>query len=203
MSRFSRPLGLAALVLLVSGAPALAQSSASDASSLSSSAMDMSGMADMSMSGMSDMSILPSMSSSEAPLAAPPPLSAPPQPSLSSSEMASSSEAAVPVVPSVPPGPPINLYAFTTPTHMSPAVIGALPRIYVPNRVSGTVTVIDPIKLKVVGTFRVGLSTQHVVPSWDLKTLYVTNDGNGYPHRGSLTPIDPTTGRWWDRSASG
>ena len=29
----------------------------------------------------------------------------------------------------------------------------------------------------------------------DLKTLYVTNDGNNYPHRGSLTAIDPTTGR--------
>ena len=74
-------------------------------------------------------------------------------------------------------------------------MIGALPRIYVPNRVSGTVTVIDPIKLKVVGTFRVGFSPQHVVPSWDLKTLYVTNDGNGYPHRGSLTAIDPNTAR--------
>ncbi len=145
------------------------------------------------MSGMSEMSMSSSMSSSEALLAAPPPLSAPPLPS--SSELASSSEAAVPVVPPVPPGPPINLYAFTTPTHMSPAVIGALPRIYVPNRVSGTVTVIDPIKLKVVGTFRVGFSPQHVVPSWDLKTLYVTNDGNGYPHRGSLTAIDPNTAR--------
>ena len=33
---------------------------------------------------------------------------------------------------------------------------------------------IDPATLKVVNTFKVGLYPQHVVPSWDLKTLYVT-----------------------------
>ena len=38
--------------------------------------------------------------------------------------------------------------------------------------------------------FAVGALPQHVVPSYDLKTLYVTNDvGN------SLTPIDPRTAR--------
>jgi len=97
-----------------------------------------------------------------------------------------------------PPAPwlsPINLYAHTRSTDLSPTVAGALPRIYVPNRVSGTVSVIDPATLKVVGRFRVGFSPQHVVPSWDMKTLYVTNDGNDYPKRGSLTPIDAMTGR--------
>jgi DNA-binding beta-propeller fold protein YncE len=35
---------------------------------------------------------------------------------------------------------------------------------------------------------------QHIVPSWDLKTLWVTNNGlRGL--EGSLTPIDPRTGR--------
>ena len=37
-----------------------------------------------------------------------------------------------------------------------------------------------------------GHEPQHVVPSWDLRTLYVTAD---QPGRGSLTPIDPRTGR--------
>ena len=194
MSRFAFPLGLAALAILVSVAPALAQSSASDAAIVSSSAMEMSGMS------MSEMSMAPSsaLSSSVAPLSVPAPLSAP---SLASSEMspssAPSSEAAASPssAEATPSGPPVNVYAYTGPTNMSPAVLDALPRIYVPNRVSGTVTVIDPTKMKVVGTFRVGFSPQHVVPSWDLKTLYVTNDGNNYPHRGSLTAIDPTTGR--------
>ncbi len=41
----------------------------------------------------------------------------------------------------------------------------------------------------IVEHFAVGGLPQHVVPAWDLKTLYVTNDrGN------SLTPIDPRTG---------
>src|SRR5207237_1493282 len=50
--------------------------------------------------------------------------------------------------------------------------------------------VIDPRTFKVVEHFAVGALPQHVVPAWDLKTLYVTNDvGN------SLTTIDPRTGR--------
>ena len=49
----------------------------------------------------------------------------------------------------------------------------------------------------VVDHFAVGSLPQHVVPSWDLKTLYVTNDrGN------TLTPIDPTTGNPAPRSRS-
>jgi YVTN family beta-propeller protein len=66
----------------------------------------------------------------------------------------------------------------------------ALPRVYVPNSESGTVDVIDPATYKVVDSFRVGTLPQHVVPSYDLAHLYVTNDvGN------SLTEIDPRTAR--------
>ncbi len=66
----------------------------------------------------------------------------------------------------------------------------ARPLIYVPNSGSDTVDVIDPHTFRVVEHFAVGGLPQHVVPSWDLRTLYVTNDtGN------SLTPIDPRTGR--------
>jgi DNA-binding beta-propeller fold protein YncE len=38
------------------------------------------------------------------------------------------------------------------------------------------------------------LNPQHVVPSWDLKTLWVTNNAEGTPD-GTLTPIDPNTGK--------
>ena len=53
---------------------------------------------------------------------------------------------------------------------------------------------IDPNTLKVVDQFAVGRSPQHVVPAWDLRTLWVANnDERG--HSGSLTPIDPRTGK--------
>ena len=63
-------------------------------------------------------------------------------------------------------------------------------RIYVPNSESNTVSVINPQTYRVIGQFPVGALPQHVVPSYDLKTLWVNNDeGN------SLTPINPATGR--------
>ena len=66
----------------------------------------------------------------------------------------------------------------------------ARPYVYVPNSTSGTVDVIDQRTFKVVEHFAVGSLPQHVVPAWDLKTLYVTNDlGN------TLTPINPNTGK--------
>jgi YVTN family beta-propeller protein len=65
-----------------------------------------------------------------------------------------------------------------------------LPRIYVPNSGSDTVDVIDPATYKVVDHFAVGHQPQHVVPSWDGKTLWVLNDLGD-----SLTKIDPITGK--------
>ena len=83
-----------------------------------------------------------------------------------------------------------NVYAADRVGNFSPAVQGALPYVYVPNSDSGTVDVIDQRTFKVVSHFAVGALPQHVVPAWDLKTLYVTNDlGN------SLTPINPRTGK--------
>ncbi|HEX9445832.1 MAG TPA: YncE family protein, partial [Candidatus Binatia bacterium] len=58
----------------------------------------------------------------------------------------------------------------------------------------GDVSVIDPATLKVVDRFKVGVHPQHIVPSWDLKTLWVNNNAEGRPD-GSLTPIDPLTGK--------
>ena len=101
----------------------------------------------------------------------------------------------VETVPGMPPVPdPANLYSEIRSDKLSPAVAGALPRIYVPNRQGNDVTVIDPATMKVVDRFAVGINPQHVVPSWDLKTLWVTNNAEGRPD-GSLTPIDPATGK--------
>jgi len=92
-----------------------------------------------------------------------------------------------------PAPPPVNIYSQTTAGHMSPATAGALPRVYVPSRSSNSVSVIDTVTLKEVDRFPVGSKPQHVVPSWDLKTLWVANNGTGT--NGSLTPIDPTTAK--------
>jgi YVTN family beta-propeller protein len=102
---------------------------------------------------------------------------------------------AVETVPGMPPvTDPANLYSETRTDKMSPAVANALPRVYVPNLKSNDVYVIDPATFKVVDKFKVGINPQHIVPSWDLKTLWVTNNAEGRTD-GSLTPIDPTTGK--------
>lgn len=98
----------------------------------------------------------------------------------------------VPGMPEVPD--PNNLYSETAADRMSSAVAGALERVYVPNRAANTVSVIDPATLKVIATFKVGINPQHVVPSWDLRKLWVANNAEGRTD-GSLTPIDPKTGK--------
>ncbi|MEU9979339.1 YncE family protein [Streptomyces sp. NPDC051014] len=97
----------------------------------------------------------------------------------------------VDVLPGMPPVlDPHDVYAADRPGNLSPVVKDFPSRIYVPNTNSDTVTVIDPKTYRVMETIRVGRQPQHVVPSWDLKTLWVNNDlGN------SLTPVDPRTGR--------
>ncbi|RCG33163.1 hypothetical protein DQ384_01610 [Sphaerisporangium album] len=83
-----------------------------------------------------------------------------------------------------------DVYANDRPGMLSPEVAKFPSRVYVPNSESGTVSVIDPKTYKVIREFPVGRRPQHVVPSWDLKTLWVNNnDGN------TLTPIDPVSGR--------
>jgi DNA-binding beta-propeller fold protein YncE len=83
-----------------------------------------------------------------------------------------------------------NVYAADGAGMLQGAARLARPLVYVPNSGSDTVDVIDPSSFRIVGHFQVGGLPQHVVPSYDLKTLYVTNDtGN------SLTTIDPRTGK--------
>jgi len=61
--------------------------------------------------------------------------------------------------------------------------------VYAPDSQGNGVYVIDPRTYRVIRYIETGAVVQHVVPAWDLKTLYATNDiGN------SLTPINPETG---------
>ena len=103
--------------------------------------------------------------------------------------------AQIQTVPGMPPVPdPQNLYSETGADKLSAAVAGHLERIYVPHVLSNDVYVIDPASFKVVDRFKVGLNPQHVVPAWDLQTLWVTNNAER-TMKGSLTPIDPKTGK--------
>lgn len=103
--------------------------------------------------------------------------------------------APVAAVPGMPPVvDALNLYSEIGSTKLSAAVAKDLERIYVPNLRSNDVSVIDPATMKVVDRFKVGLSPQHVIPSWDLRTLWVANNAERQ-ETGSLTPIDPLTGK--------
>src|SRR5205807_3697593 len=77
----------------------------------------------------------------------------------------------------LPAADPVNVYSETGAGRWSAVVEGALPRVYVPNVRSNEVYVIDPEKLAVIDRFRVGTMPQHIVPSWDLKTLWVNDNG--------------------------
>jgi DNA-binding beta-propeller fold protein YncE len=82
-----------------------------------------------------------------------------------------------------------DVYAADRAGHLSAVARRARPLIYVPDSASDMVQEINPRTYRIVRQFRVGAVPQHVVPSYDLRTLWVTNDiGN------SLTPINPRTG---------
>jgi len=89
-----------------------------------------------------------------------------------------------------PPVARADVYAAGRPGRLAPQVRGDPARVYVPNSKSNTVDVVDQRTGRIVAHFATGALPQHVTPSWDLRTLWVTNDeGN------SLTPIDPRSGR--------
>jgi len=85
---------------------------------------------------------------------------------------------------------PKDIYAADRPGALSPTVKGFPSLIYVPNSDSNTVDVIDPATMKIVEHFPVGHQPQHIVPSWDLKAPYATDDLSN-----DLIPIDPATGK--------
>lgn len=83
-----------------------------------------------------------------------------------------------------------NIYAYANANMLAETVRNALWRVYVPNSLDSTISVIDPITYTVVDTFKTGKLPEHVVPSYDLKTLWILNEkGN------TVTPIDPLTAK--------
>lgn len=119
-----------------------------------------------------------------------------PSPSSSTTEAPTTTSAAPspfgPPLEGMPPVPdPQNIYAARD--SLADVVKDDRHLVYVPNSEDNTVSVIDPEQMKVIDTFPVGQEPQHVVPSYDLQTLYVNSD---MPlDAGSLTPIDPNTGQ--------
>ena len=101
----------------------------------------------------------------------------------------------VQTVPGMPPVvDPQNLYSEIVAGKMSPALADHRELVYVPHVQSNDVYVIDPKTYTVIDKYKVGLNPQHVVPSWDMQTLWVTNNAERTT-KGSLTPIDPKTGK--------
>lgn len=89
-----------------------------------------------------------------------------------------------------PPRSAKDVYAADHAGALSDAVARDPARVYVPETNSDAVDVIDQRSFRIVKRIPVGHQPQHVTPSWDLKTLWVSNDlGN------SLTAIDPRTSR--------
>jgi YVTN family beta-propeller protein len=85
-----------------------------------------------------------------------------------------------------------NIYSAATANNFSPAVAGARNLVYVPDNDSHDVYVIDPNTFTVIDKFPGGNEPQHVVPSYDMRTLYVAAD---MVPGGSITPVDPVTGK--------
>jgi YVTN family beta-propeller protein len=84
----------------------------------------------------------------------------------------------------------VNVYAHDGAGRIQGAARTAKALVYVPNTLSDTLQVIDPRTYKVIARYPTGREPQHVVPSWDLRTLWVNDDlGN------DLVPVNPRTGR--------
>src|SRR5581483_5567370 len=86
------------------------------------------------------------------------------------------------------PGDPSagGIYAATL-KGIRPDLADIPPRVYVPNEKNASVSVIDPVAMKVIGEIKVGPYPQHVGASPDMTKLYVNDKG--------LTEIDARTGK--------
>src|SRR5690242_3908428 len=84
-----------------------------------------------------------------------------------------------------------DVYAATRPGHLARRVAHEPAYLYVPNSYGAPITtVIDQRTRKVVRVLHTGLLSQHVTPSYDLRTLYVeASDDN------RIDAINPHTGR--------
>ena len=114
--------------------------------------------------------------------------SGPPAPKPGSAATASAT-ASPTAQPTAAPTAATNIYAAAGAGMLAPQARLARSLVYVPNTNSDTVDVIDPRTYRVIRSFRTTATPQHVVPSWDLKTLWVNESGGNH-----LTAIDPRTG---------
>ncbi|HEX5266580.1 MAG TPA: YncE family protein [Acidimicrobiales bacterium] len=104
---------------------------------------------------------------------------------------------AVQTVPGMPPVvDPANIYSQAGAGMLGANARRALPRVYVPDRQTNNVLVIDPTTFKVLEAVPTGVNPQHVVPSYDLSRLWVVNNSEADPDFGTLTPIDPVTAKF-------
>ena len=93
------------------------------------------------------------------------------------------------------PVDPNNVYAGAGAGMFSPAVAGHLYRVYSPNLITGKVDVIDPKTFKLIESLTAIPSPEHIVPSWDLQTLWVSGDITYRGGHADVMPIDPKTGK--------
>jgi DNA-binding beta-propeller fold protein YncE len=98
------------------------------------------------------------------------------------------------VVDGLPGMPPVtdehNVYHATGANMLSDAVRNHRELVYVPHSESGDVWVIDPKTFGVVAKQHAGVEVQHVVPSYDMRTLYATDDIGD-----QILPFDAATGQ--------
>jgi DNA-binding beta-propeller fold protein YncE len=76
------------------------------------------------------------------------------------------------------------------PGALAPGVDEDRPLVYVPHNRSGDVWEIDPATFQVVAKYPAGREIQHVVPGYDMRTLYATDDAGN-----QLLAFDPRTGQ--------
>lgn len=103
---------------------------------------------------------------------------------------------AIDTVPGMPPViNPSNIYSQAGKDMIAPVLAGVPTRVYVPHIRSGDLWEIDPATHAVIAIYNFGRDLQHVVPSYDLKTLWVTASRRNSKTRGELIAIDPVTGK--------
>ena len=94
-------------------------------------------------------------------------------------------------LPGMPPvTDPHNVYADAGAGMVQDALKQDKSLVYVPHSGSGDVWVIDPATFQVIAKYPAGKELQHVVPSYDMRTLYATDDQGDH-----LLPFDPRTGQ--------
>ncbi len=93
-------------------------------------------------------------------------------------------------LPGMPPVLNNNVYAATGAGMLSPRIAKDPAYVYVPDSNGSTVTVIDQATHKVVRVIHSGMLSQHVNPSYDLRTLYADASAAN-----RLQVIDPSTGK--------